>query len=39
VREIRVSYSGCVVGHVPSFYWIIKSKYLAISLVDVAHTG
>jgi hypothetical protein len=39
VRERRGSYSGCVVGCIPSFCWIIKRKDLAISLVDVAHTG
>jgi hypothetical protein len=39
VRERRGSYSGCVVGCIPSFYWIIKRKDLTIYLVDVAHTG
>jgi hypothetical protein len=39
VRERRGSYSGCVVGCIPSFYWIIKIKDLTISLVDIAHTG
>jgi hypothetical protein len=39
MRERRGSYSGCVVGCIPSFCWIIKRKDLAISLVDVAHTG
>jgi hypothetical protein len=39
MRERRGSYSGCVVGCIPSFCWIIKRKDLEISLVDVAHTG
>jgi hypothetical protein len=39
VRERRGSYRGCVVGCIPSFCWIIKRKELAISLVDVSHTG
>jgi hypothetical protein len=39
VRERRGIYSGCVVGCIPSFCWIIKRKDLAISLVDVAHIG
>jgi hypothetical protein len=39
MRERRGSYNGCVVGCIPSFCWIIKRKDLAISLVDIAHTG
>jgi hypothetical protein len=39
VRERRGSYIGCVVGCIPSFYWIIKRKDLEISMVDVIHTG
>jgi hypothetical protein len=39
VRERRGSYSGRVVGCIHSFFFIIKRKDLAISLVDVAHTG
>jgi hypothetical protein len=39
VRERRGSYSGCVVGCIPSFCLIIKRKDLEISLLDVAHTG
>jgi hypothetical protein len=39
MRERRVSYSGCVVGCIPSFCWIIKRNDLEISLVDIAHTG
>jgi hypothetical protein len=39
VRERRGSYSGCNVGCIPSFYWIIKINELKISLVDLAHTG
>jgi hypothetical protein len=39
MRERRGSYSGCDVGCIPSFCWIIKRKDLAISLVDVSHTG
>jgi hypothetical protein len=38
VRETRGSYSGCVVGCIPSFYWIIIRIDLEISLVDIAHT-
>jgi hypothetical protein len=38
-RERIQSYSGCVIGCIPSFCWIIKRKDLAISLVDVVHTG
>jgi hypothetical protein len=39
VTETRGSYSGCVVGCIPSFCWIIKRKDLEIYFVDVAHTG
>jgi hypothetical protein len=39
MRERRGSCSGCVVGFITSFCWIIKRKDLAISMVDVAHTG
>jgi hypothetical protein len=39
MRERRGSYSGCVVGCIHSFCWIIKMKDLASFLVDVAHTG
>jgi hypothetical protein len=39
VRERRGSYSGHVVGCIPSFCWIIERKDLEIYLVDVAHTG
>jgi hypothetical protein len=39
VRERRGSYSGRVVGCIPSFCWIIKRKDLAIYMVGVAHTG
>jgi hypothetical protein len=39
VRGRRGSYNGmCVVGCIPSFFWIIIRKDLAISLVDIAHT-
>ena len=38
VRERRGSYTVRAIGCIPSFYWIIKRKDLAISLVDVAHT-
>jgi hypothetical protein len=39
MRERRGSYSGCVVGCIPSFCWIIKMKDLTISLVDVDTLG
>jgi hypothetical protein len=39
MRERRRSYIGCVVGCIPSFCWIIKRKYLIVSLVDVSHPG
>jgi hypothetical protein len=39
MRQRRGSYSGCIVGCIPSFYSKIKRKDLPISLVDVAHTG
>jgi hypothetical protein len=39
VKEIRGSYNGCIVGCIPSFFWIMKIKDLEISLVDIAHTG
>ena len=39
MKEIRGSYKEHIVGCIPSFFYIIKRKDLAISLVDVAHTG
>jgi hypothetical protein len=39
VIERRGSYSGHVVGCIPSFCWIIKRKDLEISLVDVDQNG
>jgi hypothetical protein len=35
VRERRGSYSGCVVGCIPSFLWIIKRKELEIYMVKM----
>jgi hypothetical protein len=39
MRERIRSYSGCVLGCIPSFCWIIKRKDPKISIMDVAHTG
>jgi hypothetical protein len=38
MRERRGSYNECVVGCIPSFFWIIINKDLEISLVDIANT-